>query len=318
MRVVAKAAIAAALQRIDPVPLIESGFVAYSNGDAVIPPVGELIVDDPRSRGEVHIKYGYIRGGDYYVIKVASGFAVNADRGLPTGDGLVLLFELATGRPVAVLSDGGHLTDVRTAVAGAIAARRLASPALDCIGVLGTGVQARLQVRYLETWTDCRTLCVWGRRAERVERYRADMADAGFDVVVAARAAEVAERSRLIVTATAATEPLLFAGELRPGTHVSAMGSDTAEKQELDPRLLADADIVVADSRSQCRVRGEIAHALEAGVLDEASVVEIGEVIAGRASGRSDDRQVTIFDSTGVAVQDLQIATAVARECGCV
>jgi ornithine cyclodeaminase len=301
-----------ALEDLDILPLIESGFVAYSEGRAVVPPVGELILDE----GETHIKYGFIRGEPWYVIKIASGFYRNPERGLPSGDGMMLLFSQATGQPVATLLDRGRLTDVRTAAAGAIGARYLAPSRVERIGVAGTGVQARLQLQHLKPITDCRSVLAWGRHDERLDAYRRDMEAEGFEVAVTRDPASLGTGCQLIVTTTPATEPLLRADDVRPGTHISAIGSDAPHKQELDPGILSRASLVVADSRAQCRERGEIARALDAGALSPDQVVELGDVIAGRAPRRTSDDQITVFDSTGVAVQDIQIASAVARALG--
>jgi ornithine cyclodeaminase len=312
MRIVELPEIEKALENLDLLPLIEAGFVAYSEGRAVVPPVGELILDE----GETHIKYGFIRGEAWYVIKIASGFYKNPERGLPSGDGMMLLFSQATGQPVATILDHGRLTDVRTAAAGAIGARYLAASRIERIGVAGTGVQARLQVQHLEPVTDCRSVLAWGRSDEKLETYRRDMEIRGFEVEVTKDPAELGASCDLIVTTTPATEPLLRVEDIRPGTHISAIGSDAPHKQELDPAILARASLVVADSRSQCRERGEIAHALDAGAISPDQVSELGDVIAGNAPRRTDDDQITVFDSTGVAVQDIQIASAVARAVG--
>lgn len=311
MRIVELPEIEKALEDLDVLPLIEAGFVAYSEGRAVVPPVGELILDE----GETHIKYGFIRGEPWYVIKIASGFYKNPEKGLPSGDGLMLLFGQATGQPVATLLDHGHLTDVRTAAAGAIGARYLAPSRVERIGVAGTGVQARLQVENLKPVIDCRSVLTWGRSDEKLDAYRRDMEASGFDVAVTKDPEELATCS-LIVTTTPATEPLLQARDIRPGTHISAIGSDAPHKQELDPGILSRASLVVADSRSQCRERGEIARALDAGAISPDQVSELGDVIAGKVPRRTSDDQITVFDSTGVAVQDIQIASAVARAVG--
>jgi ornithine cyclodeaminase len=312
VRVVERPEIEKALAGLDVLPLIEAGFVAYSEGRAVVPPVGELILDE----GETHIKYGFIRGEAWYVVKIASGFYRNPERGLPSGDGMMLLFSQVTGQPVATLLDHGHLTDVRTAAAGAIGARYLAPHRVERIGVAGTGVQARLQVQYLKPITDCRSVLVWGRSNERLAAYRRDMEAKGFDVAVTRDPAELGAACNLIVTTTPATEPLLRAEDIRPGTHISAIGSDAPHKQELDPAILTRANLLVADSRAQCRERGEIARALDAGAISPDQVIELGDVIAGTALRRTSDDQITVFDSTGVAVQDIQIASAVARAAG--
>jgi len=309
MRVVGVEAIRTALQGIDLVPMIEAGFVAYSEGLAVVPPVGELILDHPP--GDVHIKYGYLTGGDHYVIKIASGFAENPQIGLPSGDGLMLLFSQATGELEMILLDRGHLTDLRTAVAGAICARYLAPKHVERIGIVGTGRQARLQLHHLTSVTDCREAIVWGRARKELVSFQAELSSVGFHVETTLDTEVVTASCNLIVTATAARAPLLFADQIRRGTHITAVGSDTPDKQELEPGILATADRVVADSIVQCRIRGEIAHALRAGAIEESALVELGDVISGKAASRTGEDEITVADLTGVAVQDIQIATAV-------
>ena len=294
------------LPQLDLLPAIEDAFARYSAGQAVVPPVGELLLPG----GDVHIKYGFLDGDPHYVVKIASGFYDNPKHGLPSSNGLMLLFRQQTGEPVAVLLDEGRLTDIRTAVAGAVAAKHLAPSTVRRIGIVGTGIQARLQLRHL-AGTGCRDVLVWGRGASQVDEYREKLTAEGFDVAVTLDADEILASCNLVVTATPTATPILRAKALRPGTHITAVGSDTATKQELETGILARADLVVADSRVQCRERGEIHHALAAGVLAEDRVVELGDVIAGRAGGRTTDDQVTAADLTGVAVQDIAIASAV-------
>ena len=301
--------IKSALEGVDLIPLIEAGFVAYSEGRSVVPPVGELVFKDPP--GDVHIKYGYIKGDDYYCIKIASGFYENEKVGLPGGSGMMLLFRQKTGESVCVLHDEAYLTDVRTAVAGAISAKYLAPKEVSAIGVIGSGRQARLQVEYLDGIVDCKNVAVWGRTPEKVDRYQNDMITKGYVVTVCDSPSEVAERSNLIITTTTATEPLLSADDISSGTHITAMGSDTHEKRELDGGILAKADLVAADSIPQCRERGEIAWCLREGAIAEGDILELGNVINGQSPGRTSEDQITVADLTGVAVQDIQIATAV-------
>lgn len=296
-----------ALARLDPKPAVEAGFAAYSEGKAVVPPVAELLLEG----GDVHIKYGYLKQDSYYVVKIASGFYGNPKIGLPSGNGLMLLFAQQTGALECVLLDEGYLTDVRTAVAGAIAAEYLAPSRVERIGIVGTGVQARMQLEHLAPVTACRDVLVWGRGDEQLRRYRSDMETAGYDVETTRDAAAVLARCNLVVTATPAEEPLLFSGDLRPGTHITAVGSDTPAKQELDAAILRRADVVVADSVEQCRVRGEISKAVRAGQITMEKVVELGDVITGKSPGRAGDDQITVADLTGVAVQDIKIAAAV-------
>jgi ornithine cyclodeaminase len=309
MRVIELDEIRGAISGADLLPAIEEGFIAYSEGRAVVPPVGELILEDPP--GEVHIKYGYLSGGSYYVIKVASGFYQNPALGLPSGDGLMMLFAQKTGEPVAVLADHAWLTDVRTAVAGALAARELAPSRVETIGVVGAGTQARLQVRWLEGIVDCRRLLVWGRRQEALDAYRDEMQAEGYEVETTLDAAEVGPRCQLIITVTPSHEPLLRASEIRAGTHITAVGSDTVGKQELEAGVLGSSDLVVADSLAQCRERGEIAHAVRGGLIDEGEIVELGGILGGHAVGRTSEDEITVADLTGLAVQDVQAAAAV-------
>ena len=298
------------LPELDLVPAIEEGFRRYSAQQAVVPPVGELLLE----KGEVHIKYGYLQGGEYYVIKVASGFYGNPQSGLPSSNGMMLLFSQQTGQPEAILLDEGHLTDIRTAVAGAIAAKHLAPDRVSRIGIVGAGIQARLQLRYLGDVTSCRDVLVWGRDEQEIDAYRDEMAPLGFRVETTLDTAILQETCNLIVTATPAAKPLLHVEHLQQGTHITAVGSDTPHKQELDARILARADLVVADSIAQCLERGEIHQAIKAGLLAPERLVELGQVISGEANGRTDDGQITIADLTGVAVQDIAIATAVASQ----
>jgi ornithine cyclodeaminase len=275
----------------------------------VVPPVGELLLPD--AQADVHIKYGYIVGEPYYVIKVASGFYGNPERGLPSSNGLMLVFSRTTGELVAILLDEGYLTDLRTGAAGAVAAKHLAPKTVRRIGIVGSGTQARYQLRMLKPVVTCRAVLAWGRHPERLERYREEMTAEGFAVTTTTDVREVMATCDLIVTCTASRAPLLLRDQLRPGIHITAVGADTPGKQELDPLILRRAEVVVADSLSQCVERGEIAHALRSRCLRPDDVVELGAVIAGKAPGRLSEEDITVADLTGVAVQDIEIARTV-------
>ena len=313
-RIVGLAEIRAALRGVDLLPGIERAFVAYSSGRAVVPPVGELLLPDVQA--DVHIKYGYIVGEPYYVIKVASGFYGNPEKGLPSSNGLMLVFDRSTGALVAILLDEGLLTDLRTGAAGAIAAKHLAPKWVRRIGIVGSGTQARHQLLMLKPVTPCRDVLAWGRHPDRLARYRDEMAAGGFTVATTTDVDEVMASCELIVTATASRAPLLLRDRLRPGIHITAVGADSPVKQELDPLILRRADVVVADSLSQCLERGEIAHAVRSRCLRPDDVVELGAVIAGTAEGRTSEEDVTVADLTGVAVQDIEIARTVLEAMG--
>ena len=302
-------AIEAAVEAIDLVPLMEAAFVDYSEGRAQASAVGELLFVEPP--GEAHVKAASARGGDRFVVKVATGFYDNPKHGLPSSSGLMLLFDAATGAPHAILLDEGRLTDLRTAAAGAVAARRLAPKDPGAIAVLGAGVQARLQLAALRPVTTCRRVLVWARRRDAAERLVQEAGALGFEARAVDTANAAAREARLIVTTTPATDPLLGAADIAPGTHITAVGADTTEKGELAADLIARADRLVADSRLQARQRGELRRAPERAV-----VVELGEVIAGRAVGRGGGAEITLCDLTGIAPQDLAIAAAVAAALG--
>ncbi|MGB1780232.1 MAG: ornithine cyclodeaminase family protein, partial [Longimicrobiales bacterium] len=266
-----------------------------------------------------HIKYGSITDDDVWVLKVASGFYANPSLGLPPSDGVILIFSQQTGALELVLHDRCWLTDMRTAAAGAVAARHLAPSGVDHIGIIGTGVQARMQLEMLCSVVAAESAIVWGRNPETVREMIEDLtrsepiAAAGLTIRAAGSVDELAAASRLIVTATSAREPLLRADQIQPGTHITAMGSDDDGKQELDAALLGRADRVVADSVSQCSEYGECVHAISAGLLARNDIVELGAVVRDSALGRTSDGQITIADLTGVAVQDIQIAKMIAR-----
>ncbi|MBW2614554.1 MAG: ornithine cyclodeaminase family protein [Deltaproteobacteria bacterium] len=297
------------LNSLQPIQEIEKGFMAYSAGKAVIPPVGEMLFEDPP--GDIHIKYGYLVDDDYYVIKIASGFFESPATSRYTSDGLILLFKKGTGELVCALLDECHLTNVRTAAAGAVSAKYLAPKNIGCIGVLGAGTQGRMQVEYLAPVIDCKEVMVWGMNQNELDDYKKDMEPLGYRIQTTLNTEDITDRCNLIVTATPSKSPLLSADQIRKGTHITAMGSDTPEKNELDPRILQKADIVVADSISQCLSRGEIHQALRVGLLEKERIVELGNVIARPELRRISEEQITIADLTGVAVQDIQIAKAV-------
>ena len=296
------------VKEVDLISAMEQGFIQYSNGNTVVPPVGELLFDEPK--GEAHIKYGYIKNDDYYVIKIASGFYQNPQLGLASSQGLMLLFDQKTGVPKAVLLDEGHLTDLRTAAAGALVAKYFAPRDIKAIGIIGTGIQAKLQLLHLQKHTPSRQMWLWGRNKANVEKFKEELA-CDFDIHIAASPGEVAQNSNLIVTTTPSEIALLNADDVQAGTHITAVGSDTVDKQELDSQLLSKAEIVVVDSIPQSQSRGEVYRAVQDGAIAESKVTELGLAIQKPSLQRTSEDQITIADLTGVAVQDIMISKAV-------
>lgn len=309
MKILSRNEIERAVSLPDVIAAIEQGFAAYSRGETVIPPVASLHFDYPP--GDCHIKYGYLKNGPYYVVKVASGFQENPKIGLPAGNGLMLLFDKQTGKLLCVLLDEGYLTDLRTGVAGCIAAKYMAPKHLSCIGIVGTGAQAYYQLKLLSSATDCRRALIWGRNENKAKTLKERFDSREWKIKVAKNVDRIAQECNLIVTTTSSTEPLLFSGQIRPGTHITAVGADDEGKQELDPNIFAIADKVFVDSRSQCLTFGDASYAIKKGILNKQSLIELGEVIINKTLGRTSETQITVTDLTGIAIQDLQIAKAV-------
>lgn len=297
---------------------IEDGFVLLSEDKVVVPPVGFMHFDEPP--GDVHIKYGFVKNDDVYVLKMASGFYNNAELGVSVADGLILVFNQKTGHLKMILLDKAWLTDMRTAAAGAVAARHLAAKSITSIGIVGTGVQARMQLELLKDVVDCKSCLIWGRDANKVSATIADLKaskaiqDWGLELNAASDIDELVSNCNLIVTTTSAKEPLIRAEHLQPGTHITAMGSDDHGKQELAAEVLAKADLVIADSISQCVDHGECFHAVKDKLIEESSILELGNVIKNPGIGRTSEEQITVADLTGVAIQDIQIAKMVSQQ----
>jgi ornithine cyclodeaminase len=223
----------------------------------------------------------------------------------------MLLFKQETGELASILLDEGHLTDVRTAIAGAISAKYLAPKNVRKIGIVGTGIQAYLQLKYLKEATDCQKVLVWGRSIEKLNAYKTRMGLENFEIETTLNSGDILKNCNLIVTTTPAKEPILFTENLQKGTHITAVGSDTPHKQELDSEILQKADLIVADSISQCLERGEIYKAISENKISVNNLTELGDVISGKQTRRTSEEQITVADLTGVAVQDMQIAKAV-------
>ncbi len=288
--------------------IVSEGFAKLALGEVTVPPI--MRIDVPENNGEVDVKTAYIHGLENFAIKIASGFLDNRTLGLATGSGMMVLVSAKTGRPEAVLLDNGYLTDVRTGIAGGIAARHLSRENITTAGVIGSGMQARFQIRGLRLVRRFQELLVFGIDPQEVGQYVGDMTrEFDLSVKAASSAEQVVRESDIVVTTTPSRQPYLKAEWLHPGLHITCMGSDAEHKQELYPQVFSQADLIACDLRSQVFRLGELHHAFDAGVVtDQTSVIELGDIISGRSPGRTDDQQITICDLTGVGVQDTQIA----------
>ncbi|MFN3274921.1 MAG: cyclodeaminase [Paracoccus sp. (in: a-proteobacteria)] len=288
------------------IDVIEAGFARLAGGGVVMPPV--LSMHLPDVNGEVDIKTAYVPGFQGFAVKISPGFFDNPARGLPSTSGLMVVLDAQTGRVRAVLLDNGYLTDLRTAAAGGVAARHLARKEASTAAIFGAGVQARMQLQALCLVRPITTALIWARDPARAQALAADLDRPGLTVRATSDAAGAAAAADIIVTTTPATQPILRAEWLRPGQHITAMGSDQPGKNELDPACRTRADLYVADRLSQTRLMGELRAALAAGQPD-IDHPELGQIIAGQRPGRTHPDQITICDLTGTGVQDTAIAT---------
>ena len=293
---------------------VADGFTSLASGEVTLPPI--VRVDVPEHKGEVDIKTAYVRGFDSFAIKIASGFHDNYRLGLQTGSGMMIVVSAVTGYPEAVLLDNGYLTDVRTGAAGALAARYLAPKQVETAGVIGSGTQARYQMIALKQVRDFQRLMVYGIVPDQVEQYAAEMGSVlGVEILKAEDVETVVRNSEVVVTCTPAKEPYLKAEWLHPGLHITAMGTDAEDKQELYADALGRADLLVCDRKSQSFRLGEFHNGLEAGVLSpDDPIIELGDLTSGREPGRRSDEEITICDLTGVGVQDTAIARLAYRK----
>lgn len=288
---------------------VELGFASLAEGKATVPPIMMLPV--PEKNGEVDIKSAFIKGLPSMAIKIASGFFQNPDIGLPSQSGQMLVVSAETGFLEAVLLDNGYLTQVRTAAAGAIAAKYLAPDGIDTVGVFGCGVQARFQMEALMLVKPFKKIVMYSIDSdERKQAFVDDMKQRlSVEVVSASSGAELAAQCGIIVTTTPARKAYFQADWVHPKLHITSMGSDAEDKQELEGAVFSKADVIACDLKAQSFRLGELRGAKEAGaVTDTTSVMELGQIITSGKSARTSDDQVTVCDLTGVGVQDTMIA----------
>jgi len=297
----------------DVIPAIESAYVAASQRQAQLYPV----VREPLASGAVFgIKSGYWPDQESLGLKVAGYWPQNRAKGLDNHQAMVVLVEPATGVPRAII-DGNFITAIRTSAAGAIGLRYLARPDAETALIVGTGVQAEAQVRALDWWQRGIEVTVVEPLDTDGQAMAKAFCDRLGDLGIACRPSgpleDAVDRADVIVTTTPARQPTLRRDWLTAGVHINAMGADTAGKQEHEIATLRDS-LVIVDDWTQASRLGECQHAVGAGLFTEQQHPRsIGEVIAGTAPGRTDSRQLTLFDATGLALQDLAAAELAAR-----
>jgi len=294
----------------DYVVAVEAAFVAAEKGRAVAPPAAALHVPD----GSFHAKGAALLGeGAVTAIKINGNFPGNpAANGLPTVQGVIYLADGQNGRPLAVM-DSIEVTINRTAAATTLAARHLARPDSRIVTICGAGVQGRIQLIAIAAEARLERVHIWDAKAEAAERLAREMSPALKLDIRATTDLSVTRQSDIIVTCTSARQAFLTRDLVKPGTFISAVGADNADKQEIDPGLYA-ASIAVVDSLEQAVEIGDLHHALAAGAVTTGHVhATLGEILAGAKAGRRDPAAITLFDSTGMGLQDVAAAAAIYR-----
>jgi ornithine cyclodeaminase/alanine dehydrogenase-like protein (mu-crystallin family) len=294
-----------AVQPEDILATVRAALIAHAEGRTTVPPPIHLAFPD--SAADCHVKAGWVAGADDFAVKIASGSYRNAERGLPTNHGLVVVLSAVTGQVRAVLADEGRLTAWRTAAAGALTSHAMARPDAAVVGVFGTGEQAELQVTWLARLRPVTTVLVHGRDQAKADRLVARLADQGF----AARSAtaSAAAGADIVVTTTAATSPVLSADQVRAGAHVTGIGTDMPHKHELPVELFGRAAVIATDDHDQCLDHGDLGHAVRAGAVAAAADVPVGRLLRDGVGRAPDD--ITVADLTGVGALDAAVASQV-------
>ena len=293
---------------VESVACVEDAFRALASGGVSMPPI--LRLDIPAERGEVDVKTAYIPGLDSFAIKVSPGFFNNPSIGLPSTNGLMIQFSTKTGLIEALLLDNGYLTDVRTAAAGAVAAKYLARENARVATIIGAGMQAGMQLEAVKLVRPITEARIWARNFDSAQKAARNFTEKlGIRVTAIADAKEACDGTDIIVTTTPSETPLIKAEWLTPGQHITAMGSDAEHKNEIDPALFQRSIIYVADSLSQTRRLGELHHAISAGIVAGDTVFpELGQIVLNKAKFQRQAEDITFCDLTGTGVQDTAIA----------
>ncbi|MFD1198569.1 cyclodeaminase [Brucella gallinifaecis] len=293
---------------LESIACVENAFLALAGGKVSMPPI--LRLDIPAARGEVDVKTAYIPGLDSFAIKISPGFFNNPSIGLPSTNGLMIQFSAKTGLVEALLLDNGYLTDVRTAAAGAVAAKYLAHADAHIATLIGAGLQTRMQLEALTLVRPITEARIWARDHQKAQGLAHDLTQQlGIPVTALSDAQEACRGADIIVTTTPSETPLLKADWLEAGQHITAMGSDAEHKNELEPAIFKRQIVYVADSLNQTRRLGELHHAIAAGVIKkDAGFPELGQTILQAGTAQRDPNAITICDLTGTGVQDTAIA----------
>lgn len=292
---------------------IEAVYPIISDGRGSMPPI--MRIEVPERNGEIDIKSAYLPGFPGIAVKLSAGFFDNPRLGLPSLGGLMVVLDAETGLPRCALFDNGYLTDLRTGLAGAVAAKHLADPNATIAAIFGAGAQARIQLEALQLVRKLEKAFIWSRRPEQATLLAGQLATTlGIPVEATVDPIRAVAMAQILVTTTPATAPLVTGAMLHDGLHITAIGSDAETKQELDVEVIEGADLFVCDSVSQSRRLGELRAAIASG-FEVSRAVELGHVISGKKAGRTNARSITICDLTGTGAQDTAIASLAMERC---
>ena len=299
--------------KADVLEAVKQGFVQHSGGHINMPDPVQLIFGGAGNPilGDCHIKTASSSALPYFCVKVASGFYQNPAKGLPVNNGMVMLFSSETGQPLALFQDDGHMTSVRTAAAGALSASLAPAKHSVCLGIIGTGHQAEMQARWISECCNVSQICLWGRSPEKASALKDRLDDLNLPIDTVSTVADLCAGSNVIVTTTPSTSPILFGKDVADGQHIIAVGSDSPGKIELDPAILAKADIIIIDDQQQCLNHGEFGHAVRAGLVAEDAHRSLGQLLGDSNADQIGPDSLSVVDLTGLGAQDLALASFV-------
>ncbi|MGX0903022.1 alanine dehydrogenase [Roseovarius sp. MBR-79] len=296
------------ITRADAFGAVEAVFAAMARGDAYnFPVVREAIGHADALYG---FKGGFDRAGLALGLKAGGYWPGNMDKGLTNHQSTVFLFDPDTGQ-LSALVGGNYLTALRTAASSSVSIAHLARKDAKVLGMVGAGHQSTFQLRAAVEQRSFEKVVAWNPHPDMLPRLGAVAEELGL-AFEAVSQEELGAEADVIITITSAFEPLVMAGWIKPGTHIACMGTDTKGKQEVDPALLKRAT-VFADEIAQSISIGEAQHAVAQGLIAEGDITPIGAVINGTHPGRGSDDEITLFDGTGVGLQDLAVASVAAR-----
>lgn len=292
---------------------VKQGFIFHAQGKITLPEPVQLLFGDITDRvtGDCHIKTASSQALPFFCIKVATGFYDNPAQGLPVNNGLVVLMSSETGAPLALFQDDGYLTSIRTAAAGALAAKLVKSDRPLTLGIIGTGHQAELQARWISQTRPISKIVLWGRSEDKAKILKERLKTIKAEITISPSVTDLCGQAELIVTTTYSNSPLVQAKDIKPGHHIIAMGSDSPGKTELEPGVLKRADVILTDDHAQCLHHGEFGHAVKSGMVRETDDVSFGAALNNPGIINLAEESISIVDLTGLGAQDLAIASMV-------